>query len=49
MNIGEKSERFLKAFLLKRRDENITDTVFGKITELSDDTDLSQLSWLCVL
>jgi hypothetical protein len=45
MNIGEKSERFLKAFLLKRRDENITDTVFGKITELSDDTDLSQLSW----
>ena len=45
MNIGEKSELYLKAFLLKRRDENISDTVFRKIIELSDDTNLSQLSW----
>ncbi len=45
MNIGEESELYLKAFLLKIRDENISNTVFGKIIELSDDANLSQLSW----
>ena len=45
MNIGEKSEHYLKAFLLKRRDENISDTVFGKIQDLSDDANLSELKW----
>ncbi len=45
MNIGEESEHYLKAFLLKRKDENITDTVFGKINDLSDDGNLSDLIW----
>ena len=45
MNIGEASERYLKAFLLKARDKNIENTVFGKIKEISDDANLSELKW----
>ena len=45
MNVGEESEHYLKAFLLKRRDENISDTVFGTIKDLSDDGNLSELTW----
>ena len=45
MNIGEESEHYLKAFLLKRRDEKISDTIFGNIEDLSDDGNLSELTW----
>jgi len=45
MNIGEKSEYFVKAFLLKQKDKELEDTVFGKIHQLSDDGNLKELEW----
>ena len=45
MNIGEKSEYYLKAFLLKQKDKKLEDTVFGKIHQLSDDGNLKELKW----
>ncbi len=45
MNVGEESEHYLKAFLLRQKDEKLSDTVFGIINELSDDGNLAELSW----
>ena len=45
MNIGEKSEICFKAYMLRQRDEDLEDTVFGKITKLSDDANLADLEW----
>ena len=45
MNVGEISEFCFKAYMLRQRDENREDTVFGKINELSDDANLADLEW----
>jgi len=45
MNVGEISEFCFKAYMLRQRDENREDTVFGKIHELSDDVNLADLEW----
>ena len=45
MNIGEKSEYYLKAFLLKQKDKELEETIFGKIDQLSDDGNLEELEW----
>ena len=45
MNKGEISEYILKAFLLREKDERREDTIFGKITELSDDGELENATW----
>ena len=45
MNVGEISEFCFKAYMLRQRDENREDTVFGKIHELSDDANLADLEW----
>lgn len=45
MNIGEKSEVYLKAYLLREKDKNQENTIFKKITHLSDDVNLSKLTW----
>ena len=45
MNEGEISECILKAFLLREKDEGREDTIFGKITELSDDGELENTTW----
>ena len=45
MNVGEISEFCFKAYMLRQRDENREDTVFGKIDELSDDANLADLEW----
>ena len=45
MNVGEISEFCFKAYMLRQRDENRKDTVFGKIDELSDDANLADLEW----
>ena len=45
MNIGEESEHYLKAFLLKQKYKKLSDTVFGVINELSDDGNLSEIMW----
>ena len=45
MNEGEISERILKAFLLREKDERRGDTIFGRITELSDDGELENAIW----
>lgn len=45
MNKGEKAELFLKASLLRFKDNNKTHPVLGKIIHLSDDTNLSSLNW----
>lgn len=45
MNIGEESEYYLKAFLLKQKYKKLSDTVFGVINELSDDGNLAELIW----
>ena len=45
MNEGEISEYILKAFLLREKDEGREDTIFGKITELSDDGELENATW----
>ena len=45
MNVGEISEFCFKAYMLRQRDENREDTVFGKIHELSDDVNVVDLEW----
>ena len=45
MNVGEISEFCFKTYMLRQRDENREDTVFGKIHELSDDANLADLEW----
>ena len=45
MNKGEKSELYLKSFLLREKKQNHHDTIFGKITQLSDNGNLSELTW----
>ena len=45
MNVGEISEFCFKAYMLRQMDENREDTIFGKIHELSDDTNLADLEW----
>ena len=45
MNVGEISEFCFKAYMLRQKDENREDTVFGKIDELSDDANLADLEW----
>ena len=45
MNVGEISEFCFKAYMLRQRDENREDTVFGKIYELSDDANLVDIDW----
>ncbi len=45
MNVGEKSEVYLKAYLLREKDKNQKNTIFQKITQLSDDENLSELTW----
>ena len=45
MYVGEISEFCFKAYMLRQRDENREDTVFGKISELSDDANLADLEW----
>lgn len=45
MNVGEISEFCFKAYMLRQRDENREDTVFGKIHELSDAANLADLEW----
>ena len=45
MNKGEKAEIYLKAFLLKEKDKSLRNTIFGKISSLSDDGNLETLTW----
>ena len=45
VNEGEKSEKFLKAYLLRLKFKNDSSTVFRRITSLSDDGNLSSLVW----
>lgn len=45
MNKGEKAEIYLKAFLLKEKDKSLRNTIFGKISSLSDDGNLDKLTW----
>ena len=46
MNIGEKSEIYLKAYLLREKDKKYTNTIFKRITQLSDDGNLDKLKWV---
>lgn len=45
MNAGEDSEYYLKAFLIREKDLKESNTVFGRITELSDDNNLQNTRW----
>jgi len=45
MNKGEKAEIYIKAFLLRQKDMGLTDTIFGRISSLSDDSNLAKLVW----
>jgi len=45
MNVGEESEYYFKAYLLKQKKEKLSDTIFGKIHQLSDDGNLVELEW----
>lgn len=45
MNIGEASEYYLKSYMLRERDTCLQSTIFKRITELSDDGNLSTLRW----
>ena len=45
MNLGEESEYYLKAFLLREKDLCKATTVFRKIWKLSDDKNLDSLKW----
>tara|TARA_B110000014_G_C20072264_1_gene559331 strand:- start:401 stop:1162 length:762 start_codon:yes stop_codon:yes gene_type:complete len=46
VNIGEKSEIYLKAYLLREKDKKYTNTIFKRITQLSDDGNLDELKWI---
>ena len=46
VNIGEKSEIYLKAYLLREKDKKYTSTIFKRITQLSDDGNLDKLKWV---
>ena len=45
VNKGEESELYLKSFLLREKTQNRKDTIFGKIMQLSDNGNLSELVW----
>jgi len=45
VNAGEKSENYLKAFLLREKAQGKKNTIFKKIKELSDDANLGNLTW----
>ena len=45
VNKGEESELYLKSFLLREKTQNRKDTIFGKIIQLSDNGNLSELVW----
>lgn len=45
MNVGEASEIYLKAYLLREKAKGGTNTVFKKIREISDDANLAKIKW----
>ena len=45
VNKGEESELYLKSFLLREKTQSRKDTIFGKIMQLSDNGNLSELVW----
>jgi len=45
VNKGEEAEIYLKAFLLKEKEKNLGNTIFGNISSLCDDGNLETLTW----